>query len=251
MMTHIFRIVASACMVVVTVAVAVPLFMLWPVARRIEVASGQLLECTYLDAQGQRKGNGACLQSQTLAITGSTRATMGAVAKAAPEIAQSIRAASMNSVSASLHTVETAKRANQLLVAAKGTLGELDKTLLTLNRSTELLTKDASKLLQSSDQSVQMAGVALQELTLLEKQLNRQIEAGAPEAKETLVAMHRILSDPAITATLGNIDSATENLAEVTKTMDISTRGLRKRAGQVKWVLEKVAGMLKFTLPIL
>ena len=69
------RLILVLCAVTLTIALAVPLITLWPVARRVEVASRQLLEC---------KGNAACLQSQMLATVGSVKAIAGAVAKAAP-----------------------------------------------------------------------------------------------------------------------------------------------------------------------
>ena len=250
-MNKTLSITLAVCAAVLTIAISIPVFMLWPAAARLEKASSQLLDCTYTDANGHPRGNAACLQSQTLAITGSVRATMGEVAKSAPDIAKSIRAASANSVAASRQTTETAQSANELLKAARGTITELDRTLSTLNTSIASLTQDAHALLAYSDKSVQAAGRALEQLTVLEAQLNKQIESGAPEATATLAAMHRILEDPAIIGTLKNIESGTANVSEVTRTFDLATRGLRKKAGQVKWVLEKVAGMLKFTFPLL
>lgn len=234
--------IRTSCLVILTMAVSVPLFILWPTVARIDTASEQLLEC---------KGNAACLQSQLLATVGSVKATMGAIAKAAPEVTSSVREASRNSVAASRQTEETAKEAKQLVVLAQGTIGEVNGTLRALNHSVTLLTQDAHILVQSSDETVKTAGQALHELSELEMTLNSQIQSGAPEAKATLIAMNKLISDPSITGALRHMEGTTGNVESLTQTFDIATKGLREKIGRVKWVIKQVASMLKITLPIL
>jgi chromosome segregation ATPase len=235
------QVVIGVCLITITVAVAVPLITLWPVAGRAEVASRQLLEC---------KGNAACLQSQLLATVGSVKAIAGAVAKAAPEISLSIKAASANSVAASRQTIEVSKAATDVLVSSKATIDELHATVKDLHASVADLTKDAHTLLGSSDGTIKEAGEALVKLGALEDTLNQQIKDGAPEVRKTLEAMAALIDNADLKGILTNADNGTKSLANIADTMDIATRGLRQKAGRVKWVIEKLLNIIKVTIPI-
>lgn len=248
-MTKQLQWIIGICMLVFTTAVTVPLVYMWPVARRVEVASQQLLEC---------KGNAACLQSQSLAIVGSVKATAGAIAKAAPEISSAIRGASDTSVAASRQTVAVSQAATELLTSATGATEELHAaikdfrgTVAELNISIKDLTAGADVLLKSSDTSIQAAGAALVKLGVLEDELDQQVKAAAPEAIKTLEAMHALFEDPALLGMLTNMDNGTHSLAEVANTFDIATRPLRKKASQIKWLIDKLIGLVKFTVPLL
>lgn len=182
---------------------------------------------------------------------------MGAVAKAAPDIAQAIRAASANSVDASKATVDTAKGATALLAQATEAIGELHATLTDLHASVNGLTASADTLMASSDATIKSAGLVMANLVVLEKTLNEQIAAQAPEAGRTLAAMAALLEDPAlqriiahVDATSANVEKGTKHLGETAETIDIATRDLRKKAGQVKFILSKLLGLIKFTVPL-
>ncbi len=231
---------ASLIAVSIYAGIAVSTFI--GVERRVDAAMGQLLDCTVI-VDGQPKGNAACLQSQILAITGSTRATMGAVAKAAPDVALSIRSASGNSVTASQASVETAEAATALLRSATAATDELHATIKDLHEQVTELT--------------QQVGPVLSGLVDLEHTLDAQIAEQSPEAGKTLKAMQALLEDPALFDTLKHVDGAatnvedtTKNVAETTKTIDIATRDLRKKAGQIKWLIDKILGMIKVTVPL-
>lgn len=252
----VFKALALASLMVASVILVAILAAVLPLERRVNIATAQLLDCT-VSIDGKTKGNPACLQSQILAITGSTKATMGAVAKAMPEIATSLAAASANSVEASRATVTTANSINALVGATTSTVDELHATIAELHASVSSLTKDASVLLKSSDGTIQETGAVMVNLAALAKTLDHQIEAQSPEIANTLLAMQALLSDPYLTDTIkhvdgiaGNMETGTKHLSDFTETVDIATRDLRKKAGQVKWLIDKLLNIVKVTVPI-
>lgn len=249
--------VKEVCLMIITAAIIVPLLIISHILKNIRIASDDLLSCT-VTVDGKLKGNPACLQSQLLAITGSTRATMGAVAKAAPEISRSIAEASVNSVTASKATADAANSANDLLLGAQGAISELHLTITELHSSIGLLTNDVHVLLASSNVNVQKLGKAIEPLAALEITLDQQIKEQSPKIGDTLMAMQRVISDPNITDTLkhidgtsANLESGTKHVSDITLTFDIATRGLRKKVGRIKWLLGKAFEMIKFTVPLL
>lgn len=233
-----FYMTMSFAAIALTVSIVQTNYQVGLLLHRANTASEQLFEC---------RGNAACLQSQILATVGSTKATMGAVAKAMPEITASIKALSANSVEASRESARTARTATTLLESSNALVLEAHKDIAQLTAS-------ADSMLKSTDKSVQHAGNALVELAKLEAQLeaqlNTQIEAGAPEARQTLTSMNKILADPSLINTLHSIDTGAAHMSEVATTVDIATRGLRQKAGRVKWVIERLTNMLKFTVPL-
>lgn len=229
-----FYMTMSFAAIALTVSIVQTNYQVGLLLHRANTASEQLFEC---------RGNAACLQSQILATVGSTKATMGAIAKAMPEITTSIKALSANSVEASKETSKTARTATALLEATNA-------LVLEAHHDINQLTASADSMLKSTDKTVQQAGNALVELAKLEAQLNKQIEAGAPEAQQTLASMNKILADPSLINTLHSIDTGAAHMSEVATTVDIATRGLRQKAGRVKWVIERLTNMLKFTVPL-
>lgn len=252
--------IKMVCMVMLSVGGSLCLYKTYQLLDRANVASSQLMDCVVTDETGKH-GNPACLQSQVLAITGSVRATMGAVAKAAPDIATSIRRASANSALASQATIDVAQSATELMAHANGAVVELQATLGDLHKAVADLSTDSHALLASSDSAVRglssNAALVLDRLATLEVTLDKQINDGAPEAKRTLEAMTKLLEDPAITKLLEHADGIAVNaergttaLANTAETIDIATRDLRQKAGRVKWVIERVLSMVKVTVPI-
>jgi hypothetical protein len=59
-----------------------------------------------------------------------------------------------------------------------------------------------------------------------------------------------LMEDPALKQTLGNVADASYHGSQVIETVDIATRGLRQQAGRVKWLISKIAGMVKMTMPL-
>ena len=127
---------------------------------------------------------------------------------------------------------------------------DLRVVLADLHTTVVAITKDAETLTVSADDTIQQAGQALLKLGQLEDTLRTQVDSGAPEAARTLRAMATLLEDPSIQGTLAGLDDGVGHLAGMAETFDIATRGLREKAGRVKWLLNKIAGMIKVTVPI-
>ncbi len=232
-------------------------FYLWPTAKRIDAitarvdkTSATLLDCTWTDAQGKKHGNGNCLPSQILAISGSIRTASGAIAKSMPEIAGAAKAASSHSVEASEQAAIAAKETTGLVQDARAAAQQLTADLKALHGLIVDLDTGAKDLLGSADETVKAAGAALEQLMALERDLNQAVQEGSPKVREIADAMLAILNDEAIAETLGNIEAGTESGAEILKTVDEATRGLRQKAGRVKWLIGKIVGLLKITVPL-
>jgi len=224
-------------------------FYLWPTAKRIDTASATLLDCTWTDAQGKRHGNGNCLPSQILAISGSVRTASGAVAKAMPEIAAAAQAASSHAVEASKQAAIAAQETTGLVKDARAAAQQLTADLKALHTLITNLDQGAKTLLKSADETVRKAGAAIEELTALERDLGQAIREGSPKVQEIGNAMLAVLNDEAIGGTLANIEAGTESGAEIFKTVDIATRGLRQKAGRVKWLIQRIVDVVKITVP--
>jgi archaellum component FlaC len=249
--------VEGVCIIGVTVAVGIGVVRSLPMEKRLDLASAQLFDCT-VTVDGKVKGNPSCLPSTILAVAGSTKASMGAVAQAAPEVSKALVAASKSSVDASNNTVLAAKAATDLLTTAKTAINDLDTTIKDLDKVVKDVGKDADEMVKSSNDTVKKAGLALEELTALENTLDQQIKEQSPEITKTLQAMQALISSKQITDILSNLDDTsasvkmgTEHAAETVKTIDLATRDLRKKAGQVKWLLQQLIEAAKAAAPII
>lgn len=218
-------------LVAVTIAIAVRVD---GIVVRVDKASATVLDC---------KGHGACLPAQVLATVGAVAKSAGTVTKAMPAIAAAAQTAASNSAEASKRTVVVMDDAHALLGQAKRTMADLDAAIQDLDASVKAVSGGAGG-------TVAAATAALDELTVLEKQLAAEMAAGSPKVEATLDAMAKVANDPAIAAVLKNTEDATYHGAQVVETVDIATRGLRQKVGRVKWLIEKVLGMVKLTIPM-
>ncbi len=234
-------IAAAAAITTAAAAFAGLGFYLWPVAKRIEKTSAILLDC---------KGNPACLPSQALAITGSVRSIAGSVTKAMPEITAAAKIASEQSANASRQAAIAAEETAGLVKDARAATQQLTADLVALHALITGLDAGAKTLLASADTTVKAAGAALVELAALEKELSKAIQEGSPKALEIANAMLAILNDASIRDTLANVEAATGSGAEILDTVDQATRGLREKIGRVKWLLNRIVGIVKVTAPL-
>ena len=214
----------------------------------INQAAHPLIDC---------KGNGACLPSQLLAITGSIRSTLGVVARTMPEISKSIGEASSNSAEASKATITTANEANRLLLSANSVVGSLSVTMGQLQTSLEGLTLDTRAVLLTAGKTTAKAGLTFDQLTELLKDTQAQIDAGSPDARRSLVALAKLLEDPKLKesldhldGTLANVEVGTKHAASTVETIDIATLPLREKASRVKRVIQTLLGLIKITVPL-
>lgn len=226
-----------------------------PTIKRVDGASAALLVCKYQDAAGKWHGNPACLQSSVLEITGEVKHTGSAITKAAPQIAAAAVKAADNSALASRASVEfvqagteVAKKLGDTVDVATQTVKDLDYTVDALRNAVLDVDTSIKPLLASSNETVQAAGRTLNELTALEKQLGEVLGTDNAKALQIAERMLQILDDPNIQIVLGNVNAAAGSFAEIAKTIDIATRGLRQKAALVKTILLKIVGMI--TVPL-
>ena len=239
--TRILACVALASAALCALALAGLGFWLWPTMIRVNTASAILLNC---------KGNAACLPSQMLALVGALKATAGAAARASPEIATAAKQASAYSVEASKRAAETAAEGKALMEDLRLLVGDLRGTVQELHQAVADLSKDLSTVAGSADSTVQQASRTLAELEKLIVTLDIQIRDGSPDVQRTLKAMALLMEDPALARTLANVNDASYHGSQVIETVDVATRGLREKAGRVKWLISKIAGMVKMTMPL-
>jgi hypothetical protein len=225
------------------VAVAGAFFYLWPTIRRIDAATVPLLEC---------KGNGACLPAQILAISGSARYTMGQVARAAPEIAQSIKVASAKSAATSERAQEVAtqtlvvmRQVQEVAKGAESVTVELAGAARELHGAIAGMHGEVTTLLGSTDRTMRSAGAALDQLTGLEQQLQQALAEDNPKALEIADAMLAVIQNKSVTDTLDHIATGTASGAEILTTVDIATRGLRTKAALIKRILLWIGGRIQ------
>lgn len=220
--------------------------LLYPVIRRIDTATATLLDCKH----------GACLPSEILAIGGSIRYTSGIVARTMPALQKAAENAATNSAAASQETVTAAHSVNEILSEAKKTVVASQDTVRLLNADLQDLHEllaglrpDLDALLKSTDATTKEAGRSLEQVTLLISNLNSQITWGSPEAMKILKDAQAILENPNLQSVLGNLNNASASAASVVETVNLATLPLRRKVNQVKWLIEKIIGIIKVTIP--
>jgi hypothetical protein len=212
-----------------------------PSAQLVENAIGWWFDC---------RAHHACLTSDVLGAFGS------------------IRRASGESVAASKETVALIKdarpRVNAVLDESAATLREARQTITEAHRLIADLRAGLQPLMADADRTVRQATATLKplEATLadadaLVQTLNRELEEGSPHAAATLqdldgtvVRLNALLDDLDISAALAHVAGASSHLEESAASIDLALRPWREKAHLLKTVIEKAAGLLKFTLPI-
>jgi prefoldin subunit 5 len=238
-------------------ALALIACILVPTALRINNYTKTTMEC---------RGNPNCLQSMTFAIGGSIRAATGAVAKAAPTVAESVKQMSSSSAEASKQTVELTKQATTVVKQSSKVVGHLDETVVNANGlvsdarvdlrdlhgvlgDIQKGVQDLQPMLQDGDQDVKKLGQGIDAITALVNQFQGELKSGSQDALGTLAAIRKLAEDPNWEVTLGHIEAASGSGAEIFKTVDLSTRFLRKKVGQLRYLLTKILEGVKFVIP--
>jgi ABC-type transporter Mla subunit MlaD len=114
---------------------------------------------------------------------------------------------------------------------------------------------DLSKLTDSTDATLVPLKATLENVATLTDTLNEQVKTNGPALQSTikslnadLATLNQQLSNPAISETLVNVDKATNHLANTAETVDIVTLPMRKKAKLVILILEKIMGIVKFSI---
>jgi hypothetical protein len=136
-------------------------------------------------------------------------------------------------------------------------LSDTHSMMTQLQSDTHDLMAAATTVLGSADDSLKPLKADLEKLGQLEDTLNEDLKAGgkhadviAQEIQTILAHTDTLLTDPDITAIIANLNKTTKHAGEVMETTDIATRDLRKKVGQVKWIITTISNYLKATIRI-
>lgn len=122
---------------------------------------------------------------------------------------------------------------------------------------THALLSQSAIVLASADAALAPLRADLEKLGELEATLRQEVASNG--ARAALVAdrmsallddADRRLQDPALASIVANLDRTTLHGAEVMETLDLSTRGLRRSVGKLRWVLQTLSNYLKGTVRI-
>jgi uncharacterized protein YoxC len=142
------------------------------------------------------------------------------------------------------------RQTNSVLLEAHGLLSDA-RTLTTGLRA------DIDRLTDSADADTKALDADLERIGKLTDDLDTELRSGAATAKQTatdlqtaLADLDKLLADPSLKAILASSADASEHLAGSAESVDLALRPWRKKAGQLKWVIEKALGLIKITVPM-
>lgn len=215
---------------------------------------GPLLHCTYKGTDGKMHGNAACLQSEIEGVGGSVRSASGQLAimtktinGVVPDLASSAKKAASNSADASQSTVDLIKHSTALVDSASKAVDEMKADMTELHTAISDLDQGIQPLLKSSDTAIESAGVSIEGLTALEKQLGQVIGVDNAKALEIVAQMQG--ESGQLSQTVDNIQVMTKEGGEILTSVDTATRWMRQKAALVKTILSKIWDMVKITVP--
>lgn len=133
---------------------------------------------------------------------------------------------------------------------------ELLPELVETVRGFRLLVKeighDVQALSASGNETIKATTDLVRQLDGLTAELEVQVKQGSPKILQTVESIDKVLVDidkhinnPDLYAITNNVKDITGNTAEITKTVDITTRPLREKVKLVKIVLLRILGMIR------
>jgi len=179
---------------------------LYPTARRIDSASAALLTCNWRDQAGKWRGNGACLQSEILAITGSTRAAAGAIAAGMPKLVRSAETTTRNAAAESRQIVAVTEALRPVIARAGRAVGSADDTLVSLDdlvRNTDHRLNGPEGTLPTLNAQIPKLGAIADGFTAPEGIL--------PGARTAIDRAIQLMADPNIPATMASLAEASRS----------------------------------------
>ena len=132
-----------------------------------------------------------------------------------------------------------------VMPAATGLLGSLTDT-------SNHFRADLDKLSDSADGALKPLKGALENVAGLSADLEKQMAAGGDVAGTfhqldlAVGNVNTLLEDPSIQKILASSADTSQHLAASAESIDIAMRPFRKKASQIKMLLEKALGMMKF-----
>lgn len=131
-------------------------------------------------------------------------------------------------------------------------LPEIKETVKDFRSLVKEVENDVQLLSSSGNETIKATTGLVRQLDSLTAELESQVEKGSPKVFETISSIDKVIVDidkhlnnPDLYAITHNVKDITGNTAEITKTVDITTRPLREKVKLVKLVLLRIMGMIR------
>jgi chromosome segregation ATPase len=138
-----------------------------------------------------------------------------------------------------------------------GTLTEAQGLLSDARGLVTGMRADVDRLTDSADTDAKALDADLAKIGQLTEDLDGEIRSGAATAKKTaadlqaaLSDLDKLLADPNLKAILASSAKTSDHLAESAESVDIALRPWRKKASQLKMIVEKALGLVKIVIPL-
>lgn len=133
-------------------------------------------------------------------------------------------------------------------------LPELTETVKGFRLLAKEIGHDVQVLSASGNETIKATTELVRQLDSLTAELEVQVKQGSPKVLQTVESIDKVLVDmdkhinnPDLYAITNNVKDITGNTAEITKTVDITTRPLREKVKLIKIVLLRIMGMIRIT----
>lgn len=131
-------------------------------------------------------------------------------------------------------------------------LPEIKETVKDFRSLVKEVENDVQLLSSSGNETIKATTGLVRQLDSLTAELESQVEKGSPKVFETISSIDKVIVDidkhlnnSDLYAITHNVKDITGNTAEITKTVDITTRPLREKVKLVKLVLLRIMGMIR------
>jgi ABC-type transporter Mla subunit MlaD len=142
------------------------------------------------------------------------------------------------------------RQTSDTLTEARGLLSD-SRSLVTSMQS------DMGRLTDSTDAALKPLATTLERIAQLSATLDTEAKRGgiavnnvALELQSALDDLDNLITDPSIQKILTNSTDTSKYLAESAESIDTALRPWRKKAGQLKMIVEKALGLIKLTFPL-
>lgn len=129
---------------------------------------------------------------------------------------------------------------------------EMRETVKGFRNLVKEIESDVHLLSASGNETIKATTDLVRQLDSLTEELELQINQGSPKVFGTIASIDRLIVDiekhinnPDLYAITHNVKDITSNTAEITKTVDITTRPLREKVKLIKEILLRLIGMIR------
>jgi hypothetical protein len=138
-----------------------------------------------------------------------------------------------------------------------GTMAEAQELLSDARGLVTGMRADVDRLADSADTDAKALDADLERIGKLTDDLDTEVRSGAATAKQTaadlqatLGDLDKLLADPNLKAILDSSAKTSDHLADASESVDIALRPWRKKASQLKMIVERALGLIKIVIPL-